>query len=276
MSKQHLKIEKRDLHFVNRTETRITDEEPSPDNPYLAETCRYFGYDLLELARKRSFADVVFLLLSGELPTPEQGSLLETLMVSFINPGPRHPATRAAMNAGVGRTFPAHILPIGLSVLGGSHLGGEEVTAAMRFLRLQKKKEPAEVAVALLEEQGRPAEGDWRIAPGFGSRFGGIDPIPQKIANLLFTMPGSGSALEWGQEFVLALASRELGWLATGVCAAVFCDLGFHPRVGPGLFQILSAPGILAHGLELANKPMTAMPFPDEEHYIIAPEARNG
>lgn len=276
MSTKTAKIKKRQMEFASRTVTRIAEEQPAQNNPYQTASCRYHGYDLLDLAQKRSFVDVVFLLLSGELPSTQQTRLLETLMISFINPGPRHPATRAAMNAGVGKTFNTHILPIGLSVLGGNHLGGEEVTAAMRFLRLQRKNEPEELAKTLLREMDRPDGGDWHISPGFGSRFGDIDPLPQKIATLLLGMPGKGSALCWGERFVTALKSHKFGWLSTGVCAAVFCDLGLHPRVGAGLFQLLSAPGILAHGLELANKPSTAMPFLDENHYVIDPEARNG
>ncbi|MCL7488740.1 MAG: hypothetical protein M8357_11280 [Desulfobulbaceae bacterium] len=276
MSGNSPKIEKRNIDFASRSETRIAEEDPAPGNPYLAQDCRYYGYNFLDLARKRSFVDVVFLLLSGELPSTQQSGLLETLMIAFINPGPRHPATRAAMNSGIGRTFNTHILPIGLSVLGGSHLGGEEVTSAMRFFRLHHKKDPEKLVETLMSESDRPHEGDWHIAPGFGSRFGDVDPLPRKIATLLIGMQGNGAALQWGEKFVTALEPHHLGWLSTGVCAAVFCDLGFHPRAGAGLFQILSAPGILAHGLEFANKPMTAMPFLDEDHYVIAPEARNG
>jgi citrate synthase len=37
---------------------------------------------------------------------------------------------------------------------------------------------------------------------------------------------------------------------------------------------LLCAPGILAHGLELANKPITAMPFLQEEQYVITAETK--
>lgn len=267
-------IKKRGEQFTSRTVTKIWQEVSLQDNPYLAEDCRCYGYDILELAAKRSFVDVSFLLLSGDLPTVEQSELLESLMVSFINPGPRHPATRAAMNAGVGRTFNTHILPIGLSVMGGSHLGGDEVTAAMRFLRAQGKKDPSQVLEELLRDEEQPKEGDWHIAPGFGSRFGGVEPMPQKIAALLSELPASGKTIAWGNEFAALLLAHGMGWLSTGLSAAVFCDLGLLPRVGAGLFQLMSAPGILAHGLELANKSRTAMPFLDEQHYVIADEAR--
>ena len=38
--------------------------------------------------------------------------------------------------------------------------------------------------------------------------------------------------------------------------------------------QIAGAPGLLAHAVELANQPTTAMPFVDDEHYVIAEPPR--
>ena len=273
MTNQNFNVRKRDEQFTKRTVTRIWQEEPLPENPYLACKCRCHGYDILELAKKRSFVDVLFLLFQGELPERNQAELFEMLMIALINPGPRHPATRASMNAAVGKANPAHILPAGLAVLSGAHLGGEEVSETMRFLRKNCKENASELANELLAGS-QPDEGDWHVAPGFGNRFGGIDPIPQQVAGLLESFPAAGKTIKWGQEFVETITPKEMGWLDTGLAAAIFCDLGFHPRTGAGLFEILRAPGILAHGLELSNKPVTSMPFLDEEHYVIAEQAR--
>lgn len=273
MTNQPHEVRKRNVRFSNRTVTRIWEEIPYKENPYLAEQCRCHGYDILELARKRSFVDVLFLLFQGELPDGKQAKLLETLLISMINPGPRHPATRAAMNAGVGKTHGSHLLPIGLVVLGGNHLGGEEVTDAMFFLRKNRGNIPTHVAAELLQGE-KPKKGDWHIAPGFGSRFNAIDPMPRQIVELLRTSPGSGDYIKWGNEFADSLLPHTMGWLSPGVAAAVFCDLGFHPRAGAGMYQLLGAPGILAHSLELANKPIVAMPFLQEEQYVIAAEAK--
>lgn len=263
------------MKFASRTVTKIWEEVPAAHNHFLAERCRCHGYDLAELAKKRNFVDVLYLLFRGELPTTAQAQMLETLMIYLINPGPRHPATRAAMNAGVGKTNSVHILPIALSVLGGTHLGGEEVEAGIRFIRQHQYADAALVAEKLLAIK-ESSEGDCHIAPGFGSRFGGIDPVPQQIAALLYSLSGRGKALQWGRDFVHTLNMEGMGWLATGVAACVFCDLGFQPQAGAGLFQLFCAPGLLAHGLELASPYITiaAMPFLDEEHYVIAPEAK--
>lgn len=262
------KVQRRDEQFAKKISTKISKEIPSPENPYITNHCFLYGYDLMDLIKKRSFVDMVFLLLRGNLPTKFQQELLETLMVGLAHPGVRHPATRAAMNAGVGKTNTAHILPISLSIMGGEYLGGKEVEAAMRFIRSSYRKDPVKIAKELLENYMDNPEENKHIAPGFGKRFGSAEIIPQEIANILSEKNGIGKAFSWCFDFVKELQKHNHSWLMTGIAAAIFVDLGFHPRAGAGLFQMFSAPGLLAQGLELSNKPMTAMPFIDNEDYI--------
>ena len=269
MATEKTEVQSRNDSFVERTATKIWQEVGSQDNPYLAEAAVCHGYDLIELIQKRSFVDVLYLMFRGEFPTTNEATLLEQLMIALINPGPRHPATRAAMNAGVGSTNPEHILPIALTIYGGSYLGAAEVEPAMSFFRKQRKKDPAQLAHELIENCSPPKEGDWHIAPGFGSRFGSVDPMAKKIAEHLAGLPGNHKTLQWGCKFAIALNDDSLGWLAPSIAAAVFTDLGFSPRAGAGLFQLMGAPGLLAHGVELANKPITAMPFLKDENYVI-------
>lgn len=268
--RKHDQVRSRNEPFVPRAATRIWSEEPSSDNPYIAVSALCHGYDLYELMEKRSFVDVFYLLFRGELPTPQEATLLETLMIALINPGPRHPATRAAMNVGIGKTDPMHILPIGASVLGGDHMGGGSIENIMRFMRKHQATDPHQFAQQIL--QAIPEKSDEQGAeyfPGFGVRYGGIDIMAIHIANRLVKLEGAGKALQWGCELNSTLNAEGIGWLTTGVAAAVFADLGFQPRVGGALFQLLGAPGLVAHGLEVANKPITAMPFVSDENYVI-------
>jgi len=261
----HVAVSRREDRFADRPVTRIWQEQATAQNPYVAEACACHGYDILELAGKRSYIDVLYLLFRGELPTAEQEQLLQRLMVACINPGPRHAATRAAMNAGVSRTDTGHILPISLCLLSAA-----DVEDSMRFLRKHQRRSAAEVAVELYTaEHGKPAEGDWLIAPGFGSSYSSIDPVAQHTADMLLESTCSTPLLDWGNTFSHALNGYGMGWLRTGIVAAVLADLGFQPRAGVGLYQILCAPGLLAHGAEMANKPLTAMPFIADENYVI-------
>jgi citrate synthase len=209
-------------------------------------------------------------LLTGELPTGEQRDLLDALFVALSNPGPRHPATRAAMNAGVARTQLPHILPVGLSILGGEHLGGGEVIRSMKWIREWRSENAKTIAEKCLQAiQSEPE--DWHVAPGFGTRFGSRDKLTERVAETLLDLPAAGRSLEWCEQFVTALQAfdEDMGWLPTGLAAAAFLDLGLPPRAGAGLFQLACAPGLLAHGVEMSEGPSTGMPFIDEEHYII-------
>lgn len=265
-------VVRRNDQFTGKMATKIWREVPSKSNPYIAESASCHGYDLIELCNKRSFVDVLYLMFKGDLPTAKEASIFEKLMIAFISPGPRHPAVRAAMNAGIGKTDSSHILPIGLTVLGGSHLGGAEVESSMRWLRRNSRRDPEALAVEMLnDDSAKPI--DDKLAPGFGKRFGGVDLLATKISKYFVAEESTGKVFNWASIYSKKVNEREFGWLSTGVIAAVLCDLGFQPRTGPGIYQILSAPGVFAHGIEMSNKPLTAMPFIDDEFYSIELES---
>lgn len=268
MKREHRKVERRALDFAERPATKIWQEEPSADNPYIAESCRCHGYDLLELLSKKSYVELQYLLFRGELPTPHQAELLEKLMICMINPGPRHPATRAAMCAGVGKTDVANMLPLALNVMGGRHQGAAEVKECMTFLLESTSADPAVLATEALSSC-EETDGDRSPTAGFGSRFGGIDLFAEQLACCLKALPAAGRYLFWGHEFAQALKPAGMGWYRTGVAAAALADLGFQPLEAVGIYQLLCAPGILAHGLEMQEKPLTAMPFPTDDNYFI-------
>ena len=269
---KRVKVQSRNEPFSARAATRIWAEQPSSDNPYIAASALCHGYDLFELMEKRSFVDVFYLLFRSELPSIAEAQLLQTLMIALINPGPRHPATRAAMNVGVGKTNPLHILPIASAVLGGEHQGGGEIENAMRFLRKYQKTNPSDLQTLAPDLDSSDESTDETLTsstPGFGKRHGGIDLLAAAIAERLVKLEAAGKALKWGDEFAKTLAPSGSGWLMTGVAAAVFADLGFQPKAGGALFQLLGAPGLVAHGLEVANKPITAMPYVSDANYTI-------
>jgi citrate synthase len=268
------KTEQRHIDFTQKLKTKIWHETPKENNPYLSTSNRCHGYDLIDLIHNCSYIDVLFLLFIGELPSKSQHDLLEKLMVALINPGPRHPACRAVMNAAASKTKVQQLLPIGLSVLSGPFLGGEEVVNSMLFIRKNLKKDPTILAAELLESLSVQDEGDFHIVPGFGTRFGEIDPVPQKAFFILKETDGDLPILEWCGKFTKKLSMQNIGILTTGLAAAVFCELGFPHRAGAGLYQILCSPGILAHGVEFSNKPITAYPFLDDKHFIISKNAK--
>ncbi len=261
-------VEKRTAEFSQKISTKIWSDQPCPGNPFVAEKSLVHGYNLIDIAKNLSFSESIFLNIKGKLATPEQLELFNALLSGLSNLGPRHAAVRAVMNAAVSKTEVQNLLPIGMSIASGEFLGAEEVEQSVRFIRKNINKPATEVAGALLGKFTADSNNNSVIAPGFGSRFGQADPVCAQLASLLLTFNYSDRALPWAEEFCKALAADNFGWFITGVAAASFADLGFTPKASAGLFQLATAPGMLAHGLEMSAKPLTAMPFVDDKDYV--------
>ncbi len=256
--------------FCDRASTKVCQEIPDPENPFVAQRVLWHGYDVLDLMERRSLVEVIFCLLKGELPSAGQAAQLQQILILLANPGPRHAATRAVMNASVSRADSLHLLPIGLALLGGEHLGAAQVRNAIKFLRKNIRKDPLAMAAELSQalQTQPPAEGaPICAAPGFGSCFAGIDTFADAAAVRLHKSFPDNKALAWGVAFASGMRSSNLGWQMPGIAAAMFTELGFTPNVGAGLFQLASSPGLLAHGIEMSGKPITEMPFVSDDHY---------
>ena len=261
-----MKIKK---NFKNKFTTKIWKEVPSDQNPYVPKATRLHGYDTFELLQKKSFIDVIFLLMLGELPTKRQKFLFEKLMIFLLNPGPRDAACRAGMTAGISKSLSTNLLPIGLMAAGGKVGGGAEVEAAMQFLTKHYNECPKKTSDSCLN-QIEDCEGQTRIAPGFGKYYGSLDILSMRFVELMIEEnPAGDGFIKWASQFVSQTSKYDYGWLKTGVSAAVFLDLDIKPREGSGLYQLLVAPGILAHAMEQTHHPITAMPFVSDEDYTI-------
>jgi citrate synthase len=268
----------RDTPFPERVRTRIWEELPQPGSDWLARGARCHGYALDDMARALDPVDTLYLLLRGELPPPAHKRLLARFLVSFCNPGPRHAATRAVMNAAASGTRAPALLPIGLALLGGEHLGSAEVERAVRFLARHRRDDATRVAAEQLALCTRVQDSaDRRAAPGFGTLHAAADPFAAAQAALLLEVAPTDGALAWGEAFARALAADEQGWLLPGVAAAVCVDLGFAAAAAGLLFQYAALPGLMAHALEVRGKGITAMPFVPEARYeLLGDGARGG
>lgn len=259
---------KRGDAFCQRISTAVWKEVPDSDNPFQIAEARCHGYEHLALVNNGSFSDVLFLLMKGELPNPEQSLLFDKLLISIIHPGPRHNASRAAMNAAVTKTNVSHVIPLALNVFSGEFLGSHEVFNCMKYLERNIKLIPSEVAADALERLS-DVDGDKNPAPGFGTVYGDKDPYSQKLADNISSTCETGKYFSWACLFANALSEENCGWRMTGLFAAGMKDLGFTPYEGEMIFQIGSAPGIAAQAAEKFGRPITDMPFIPEENYVI-------
>lgn len=257
-------VKPRDEGFVAKVKTKIWNETDST-NPYVAAKASCYGYDLQELSSKISYSEMLYLLFRGELPDSAAAQLFNALIVAFINPGPRDNGSRAAIQASIGKTDTLHVLPIALSIFSGEQSGAKFVNEATRFFVRAPKRSVADNVELLsgLEDQR---------SHGFGSVYNGKDELSAALLQALCATEGAGDSLNTALAINNELVDCDFGIMRHGLFAAALADLGFLPKHAPALYQLVNAPGMLAHGLEYVGKPRNQVPFLSDEFYEIVGE----
>src|SRR4030081_1701971 len=90
------------------------------------------GYPLDEMMGRLGFAEAVYLLLMGELPTPAIGAMLNAVLVSSIDHGVTPPSTLAARNVATSGAPLKDCVAAGILAFGPHH--GGDIESCMRFL----------------------------------------------------------------------------------------------------------------------------------------------
>ncbi|MFJ2173411.1 citryl-CoA lyase [Streptomyces sp. NPDC101062] len=209
---------------------------------------RLRGYPVEELIGRVTFAEQIWLMLRGELPTPAQGRLLEAALVAAVDHGPQAPsiaAARMAATCGVGLNS---AVATGTGLLGDVHGGaGQQCMEVLR--RVTDGEQAADIVT---EYRGRRA-----YIPGFGHRFHPRDPRRDPLLALVREAADAGEvpglALSAGLALEAALAAgrdRPVPMNIDGATAIIYAELGFPPQLGRGLFVLSRSVGILAHAWE--------------------------
>lgn len=230
------------------------------------------GYPVQELIGRVRFPEMVWLMLRGELPNREQADLLEAAMVPSVDHGPHAPSiaiARMAMTCGV----PVNgAMASAINVLDDVHGGaGQQSMELYRSIDADAGPDGdlARSASAVIERRMQAGE---KIVPGFGHRFHPVDPrtapLLELVANAVKAGAISGRYAAIGRAAEAALRSlknRHLPMNIDGVTAVIFCELGFEPELGRGLFVLSRAVGILAHAWEQKQRGARIMgPMPKE------------
>lgn len=214
------------------------------------------GHPVEDLIGNIGFPQMIWLMMRGDLPTPERSALFEAALVAGVDHGPQAPsiaASRMAATCGVGLN---NAMASGVNMLGDVHGGAGEQCAALYYdiaARLDRGGELADAVQAVLDEW-RAEHG--KIVSGFGHRFHKpVDPRAPRLMALVreAALQGAveGRFADIG-EAVQANLSRKtpLAMNIDGATAVIFCELGFPPPLARGLFCLSRSVGILAHAWE--------------------------
>jgi citrate synthase len=215
------------------------------------------GYEIQDLIGRISFPDMIWLMTRGDLPSPEQGALLEAALVAGVDHGPHAPSiaiARMASTCGIGLN---NAMASAINVLGDTHGGaGQDCMVLYELVRSKLEEgrglsDATDVALAeFIAAQGK-------IIPGFGHRFHPVDPRAAPLLGLVEAAAKKGTVgggyVAIGREVEAAIKRRtgkSIPMNIDGATAVIFCELGFAPPMGRGLFILSRSVGILAHAWE--------------------------
>ena len=213
------------------------------------------GYPLDEMMGRISFADAVYLLLMGELPTPAIGRMLNAVLVSSIDHGVTPPSTLAARNVAVSRAPLKDCVAAGILAFGPHH--GGDIESCMRFLDaglalVRGGKSLQEAADTIVDECAQ----QHLVPPGFGHRFHTRDPRASRLFQMALELELEGEHVRLIRAAERALEARRdqyeraLPVNVDGAIAAICADLGFAYELGNAIFLISRLPGLIAHAHE--------------------------
>jgi citrate synthase len=210
------------------------------------------GYPLDEVMGRLTFGEAIYLLLMGEVPSPAIGSLMEAILVSFIDHGITPPSTLAARNtATTGAPLRACVAA---GVLGFGRYHGGDIECCMQFLdaglELVRKGMP-------YREAARETVKRWRtsgeLIPGFGHRFHTRDPRAARLFQMALELEIEGQHIQMIRAVEILMAEQPEGAQPVnidGAIAAVCGDIGIPPEIANALFIISRVPGIAAQAAE--------------------------
>ena len=118
------------------------------------------GYRLDDLMGRVHFGEAVYLLLTGELPTPSMGRLMDAMLVSFIDHGATPPSTLAARNTATTGASLRGSVAAGVAELRGTDAQAVQLRDVHFAVRLPHELGEVREAAAVLELHERSAVRD--------------------------------------------------------------------------------------------------------------------
>lgn len=242
-------------------------------------TIQIRGYAVDELMGRLSFAEAIYLILRGELPTPSIGKLFEAVLVSSLDHGVTPPSTLAARN--VATTGAPIRESVAAGVLGFGAFHGGDIESCMRFLqsglsRISEGHSCHDVAREMADgclKQGRSPS-------GFGHRIHTFDPRAAKLLQLAQELELDGGHVRLIRAIERVLQQRPdaderpIPLNVDGAIAAVCGDLGFEPNLANPLFIIARVPGLITHAYEERERFKPMRQIDPKDHVYDGPPSR--
>ncbi|MBP0110639.1 citryl-CoA lyase [Bradyrhizobium vignae] len=218
------------------------------------------GYPIEELIGRISFPAMIWLMLRGELPTPQQEKLLQAALVASVDHGPHAPSIAIAQMA-VSCGLPLNgAMASAINTLDDVHGGAGEQAIELYddVLRRSRGQDIDAAAAAAIDDFIATRS---KYLPGFGHRFHPVDPRAAPLLALVDAAVAAGSVD--GQYAKTARAiegvlqqrkGRLIPMNIDGATAVIYGELGFAAPLARGIFCLSRAVGILSHAWEQTGR----------------------
>jgi len=193
-----------------------------------------------------SFAQAIYLILKGELPTEKESKMMEAMLVSVIDHGTAPPSAIAARAVASGGNSLNVGVAAGVLAFGSAHGGALE--DAMKFIQegVKSGKSVEEIVKEYLENK--------KPIPGYGHRYyKDFDPRTKRLMDIAKELGFYGPHCRFAEgveEEIGRQKGKRLVLNVDGAIAAVASEMGFDWRLGKGFFIIGRVPGLVAHVYE--------------------------
>jgi citrate synthase len=166
------------------------------------------GYPLDEMMGRLTFGEAIYLLLMGEIPSPGIGSLMEAVLISFIDHGATPPSTLAARNtATTGAPLRSCIAS---GILGFGRYHGGDIESCMQFLdsglELVRGGVSYRDAAEQIVQNFRDHDGG---LPGFGHRFHTRDPRAARLFQMALELEAEGEHIQMIRQVEMVVAQSD-------------------------------------------------------------------
>src|SRR4029450_1480038 len=210
------------------------------------------GYDIAEIMGRVSFGAAVYLILTGELPSPAVARLMDAILVSSIDHGATPPSALAARTvASTGATLSASV-GAGIMSINRHHGGAiEDCARQLKAIADRATRETISVDEAAARTLRTMSEAGERMS-GFGHRVHTKDPRTARLFELAREAGVDGAHMQAAHavEKAFADAKKPLPINVDGAIGAILADLGMNPAAFNGIFMIARTPGLIAHVIE--------------------------